>query len=215
MAKPAKPPAANDAQVRALLDRYKCPVPFHAVRTRFLGNIASPDPLASPTKALESLWGGELPTFDSLDEANELIGALIMGLWDRLTHHQERSTPFRLTRIEVPATREGLARIALMRAEELRGFQTGLFGSEQRLDLPVRTHKALRVLSELRAMMEGTREVAENPDKHADPADIVIMLRQFRETTKVAEHEIHEAVLSCARARRNSLERPMLSRSPH
>ena len=40
---------------------------------------------------VEALWGGELPPFDSIDEANELIGALIMGLWNantRLTVHQ-------------------------------------------------------------------------------------------------------------------------------
>ncbi len=43
MAKRRTPPTASDDQVRALLDRYHCPVPFHAVRTRFLGNIASPD----------------------------------------------------------------------------------------------------------------------------------------------------------------------------
>ena len=39
--------------------------------------------------------------------ANELIGALVMGLWNRLTRHQERAVPFRLIRLEVPATREG------------------------------------------------------------------------------------------------------------
>ncbi len=32
----------GDDEVRLLLDRYKCPIPFHEVRTRFLGNIASP-----------------------------------------------------------------------------------------------------------------------------------------------------------------------------
>jgi hypothetical protein len=31
----------GDDEVRLLLDRYKCPIPFHEVRTRFLGNIAS------------------------------------------------------------------------------------------------------------------------------------------------------------------------------
>jgi hypothetical protein len=34
--------AVSDVEVRVLLDRYRCPVPFHAVRTRFLGDIASP-----------------------------------------------------------------------------------------------------------------------------------------------------------------------------
>jgi hypothetical protein len=36
--------------------------------------------------------------FNSVDAANKLIGALIMGLWNRLTRHQERRAPFRLVR---------------------------------------------------------------------------------------------------------------------
>jgi hypothetical protein len=78
------PSPARDEQVCALLERYECPVPFHQVRTQFLGNIASPVMSASPIKVVQDLWGGELPPFDTIDEANELIGALVMGLWNRL-----------------------------------------------------------------------------------------------------------------------------------
>ena len=60
MAKRARPPTASDGQVRALLERDECPVPFHAVRTRLLGNIASPDMQGSPIRMVEALWGGEL-----------------------------------------------------------------------------------------------------------------------------------------------------------
>lgn len=102
-----------------------------------------------------------------------------------------------------------------MREQELRGFRIGLFGTQEALDLPERAHNALGVLSEMRAMIQGTREVAENPDKALDPADIVITLRQFHEMTQIAEHEIHEAVLSCTRARRNMLGRPMGKRTVH
>jgi hypothetical protein len=96
MAKHTNPAPATDEQVRALLERYKCPVPFHEVRTRFLGNVATPVMSASPIKTVKDLWGGELPAFDSIDAANDLIGALIMGLWNRLTRHQDRNAPFRL-----------------------------------------------------------------------------------------------------------------------
>ena len=75
MAKTRTPPSASDDEIRRLLDRYRCPIPFHAVRTRFLGNIASPGPQASPMRMLGALWGGELPAFDSIEDANELIGA--------------------------------------------------------------------------------------------------------------------------------------------
>jgi hypothetical protein len=53
--------AVSDDEVRALLDHYRCPVPFHAVRTRFLGDIASPVMSASPLDAVKGLWGGEFP----------------------------------------------------------------------------------------------------------------------------------------------------------
>ena len=73
--------SVSDDEVRVLLDRYKCPV----VWTRFLGNIASPVMSASPIETVRGLWGGQLPPFDDINAANELIGALVMGLWNRLT----------------------------------------------------------------------------------------------------------------------------------
>jgi hypothetical protein len=206
MSKKATPPTASDDQVRALLQRYRCPVPFHAVRTRFLGNIASPDMQASPIKMVEALWGGELPTLENLDAANELIGALVMGLWNRLTRHQERSAPFRLTRIEVSATREEMGKLALLRRQEIEGFVEGLFGDKETLDLPERAHNALGTLAEIRAMLEASRERAEDATKPAEPADIAVTLSHFRDLTRVAEHEMHETVLSCTRARRQMMK---------
>src|SRR3984893_12807835 len=137
---PAK--AVSDDEVRTLLDRYQCPVTFHAVRRLFLGNMDSPILSASPLDTVKALWGGELPEFDSLDAVNELLRILVKGLWNRLSRHQERSAPFRLVRVEIPETREGLARIALIRREELDGFVEGLFGKEQSLELPERAHRA-------------------------------------------------------------------------
>jgi hypothetical protein len=205
MAKRTTPPSASDDEVQALLERYRCPVPFHAVRTRFLGNIASPEMDASPIKMVEALWGGELPVFETVDAANELIGALVMGLWNRLTRHQERSAPFRLTRLEVPSTREGMAKLARLRREELEGFVEGLFGNKASLDLPERAHKALHTVAEIRAMLEGCQALAEDATKPAEPDDIAVTLGQFRELTRIAEHEMHEAVLACTRARRQML----------
>ena len=205
MARRATPTTASDDQVRALLNRYHCPVPFHAVRTRLLGNIASPAMQGPPIRMVEALWGGELPTFDSIDDANELIAALVMGLWNRLTRHQERSAPFRLTRMEVPTTREGMAALARLRREELEGFVSGLFSDEESIDLPERAHNALGALAEIRAMLEGVQVLAEDSTKPAASDDIAVTIRHFRELTRIAEHEIHEAVLSCTRARRQML----------
>ena len=49
-----KPTGASDAEILALLERYKCPTPFHEVRTRFLGSIAAPVPVS--VKRLAKLW---------------------------------------------------------------------------------------------------------------------------------------------------------------
>ena len=213
MAKRTTQSTVSDDQVRALLERYRCPVPFHAVRTRFLGNIASPDMEDSPLKVIKALWGGELPAFDNLDAANELLSVLVMGLWNRLTRHQERTAPFRLTRLDVPASREGLATLARICREELDGFVEGLFGERESLDLPERAHRAVGALAEIRAMVEGTRELAENPDKPADPKEVAVTLGHFRELTRIAEHELHEAVLSCT-GRAGRCCRPCRSNGP-
>src|ERR1700730_7016701 len=95
VSKSTRPPAsaAGDGEVRALLHRYPCPVPFHAVRPRFLGAIASPVMSASPLDAVKALWGGEFLEFDSLDAVNELLWILIMGLWNRRLRHPQRKTP--------------------------------------------------------------------------------------------------------------------------
>jgi hypothetical protein len=205
MAKRPVPPTATDEEVRVLLEHYRCPVPFHEVRTRFLGNIASPIMGASPMKEVQSLWGGELPEFETIEAANELIGALVMGLWNRLTRHQERGNPFRLTRLDVPATREGLAVLALMRRQKLDGFIDGLFGHETALDLPERATRGLDALGEMRALMAAVLDMANDATKPATGLDVQATLRNLREMTKIAEHELHAVVLACTRARRQLL----------
>ena len=213
MSKP-KITGPGDDEVAALLERYRCPVPFHEVRTRFLGNIASPLMTASPMETVKDLWGGELPEFENLDAVNELLGALVMGLWNRLTAHQDRRAPFRLVRFEVPPTREGVARIALVRRQEIDGFVEGLFGTEESLDLPERAHQALNVLSEMRAMLAGIVDLIEDQTKPATPDWPTQTLRSIQDLTKIGEVEIHKAVLSCTRARRQALSQSPATRPP-
>jgi hypothetical protein len=199
------PPTVTDEDVQLLLERYACPVPFHEVRTRFLGNIATPISVASPMKMVESLWGGELPEFESLDAANVVIGALVMGLWNRLTRHQERSAPFRLVRLTVAATPDGRAALALTRRQEIDGFIEGLLGGNEAVDLPDRAHRGVRVLGEMRALMAGIVHMVPDTTKTVTEMDIEVTLRQIGELTKIAETEIHAVVLSCTRARRQVL----------
>jgi hypothetical protein len=204
MKKTAKAP--REKTVRAVLEKHGCPVPFHEVRTRFLGNIATPELSASPLRIVEGLWGGELPEFESLDEANALIGALVQGLWNDLTRHQKRSQPFRLTRVPLEPTTANLGHYGLVRLEELDGFIEGLFNGKEAIDLPERAHEAVGHLSELRAMMAGIYDLVSRDPDADDRAQLEATFKQLRELTRIMEIEINEAVLSCTRARRQMLE---------
>jgi hypothetical protein len=201
-----RPPVTVDEKtIKALLAAYACPVPFHEVRTRFLGGIASPGLLVSPLDVVTNLWGGEFPVFESLDAVNELVGALVNGLWNSLTRHQKRSEPFRLIRTSVPETQAGLVELALIRRQELDGFTEGLFGGEDELDLPAKASSALDTLGEVRALISGLHQVASDASIPAAPSDIATSLEHMRELTRIAETEINRAVLDCTRARRQAM----------
>lgn len=204
MKKTAKVPV--EKVVKGLLVKHACPVPFHAVRTRFLGNIATPGMSVSPLQIIKDLWGGELPPFDSMDEFNTLLEALVQGLWNELTRHQKRSQPFRLTRTPLDATAANLGLYARIRLEELDGFLEGLFNGEEAVDLPERAHEAVGHLEELRAMMAGICDLVARDPKADDRTQLETTFKHLRELTRIMETEIHEAVLSCTRARRQRLE---------
>ena len=141
MKKPS-PTHVGPQSARALLTRYACPIPFHAVRTRFLGNIATPTLDASPVQTIKRLWGGELPKFNDMVAVNELFEAL-MRLWNELAQHQSDTKPYRLVRMTVTPTPDNLQRVCRTRVEELEGFIDGLFGDEDAIDLPERATEAL------------------------------------------------------------------------
>ena len=195
----------GDQSVRTLLARYACPIPFHAVRTRFLGNIATPKLDASPVQTIKSLWGGELPEFDDMVAVNELFEAL-MSLWNALAKHQSSTKPYRLARMAATPDPDDLRRLCRTRTEELESFVDGLFGDEEVIDLPERANEALDNLGEINAMMHGILDLIER--ESAPPAseqELVNMFRKVRELSRIAEKELHALVLSCKRARQQVL----------
>ena len=193
------------ARVRALLDHAACPTAFPVVRTRFLGNIATPRLDASPVQTVTSLWGGQLPTFDTAAAANELLDALV-GLWNALVTHQSEDTPFRLTRIATRAEPEGLRRLCQIRIDELEGFIDGLFGDEEAIELPERAHEALENLRKINAMLHGIVELlGRQPAPPAAADDVAGTLRKVRELSRIAKQELHAVILACTRARQHRL----------
>ncbi len=192
----------SDHDVIAMLKRYNCPVPFHTVRTLFLGSIASPSFNISPIQVVQSLWGGEFPVFETPDEVNVLFDVLLSGLWNRLTGHQKSRDPFRLVRFNTEPTRESVAHLAQVRRQELGGFLDGLFGGNESIDLPEKAHQSVDVLFDLSDMFGGAANLLDDPSKPAAVDDLKGLLRNFQQMSIIVETEINRVVLDCERARK-------------
>ena len=196
----------SDKMIRVLLAKHACPVGYHEVRTRLLGVIARPDPDVKPMTAIADLWGGELPEFDSMEDANELLGALVMGLWNELSAHQDPKIPFRAMPVPMEPTAANLANFGMIRGQEAGGFVEGLFDGADEARLPERAHEAVTHLGEIRAMMLGVADLIERTaGEPEDRAQIKETIKHLRTMTEIMEAEIHAAVLSCVRARQQGL----------
>lgn len=208
MSTPKSPSGANapDKDLQALLLRLRCPTPLHALRTLVLGHITSPRLEVSPMAPLAQAWGGELPEFASADEVEEVMQVLVHGLWNRLSEHQNSRAPFRLPRFEVLPTRQALLDLARMRAQELKGFVDGLFGTEDEMLLPQKAHEAVVALAELHAMFDGAAGLLADDSKPAPAQELKELLRNLQQMTVVADEHINKAVQSCKRARGQRLE---------
>jgi hypothetical protein len=141
----------------------------------------------APLETVKALWGGELPALDSLNALNQLLGALTMGLWNQLACHQQRRSPFRLLRLDIAPTAEGITRIAVIWREELDGFVDGLFGKADSLQLPERPHRAMEVLSEIRLFFVAMRDLAGDPVEAAKAEHLAQTVANFRDLTRIAD----------------------------
>ena len=195
----------NDESARAVLAKYDCPVPYHEVRTRFLGNIATPDMAASPLTTLQGLWGGTIAAFEDMDAVNEILNTLINGLWNSLTRHQKRTEPFRLTPPDFETTFTGLGAFALVRQQELDGFAEGLFNGADDIELPKGASRALDVLAEARVMIAGVHALVTDPTIPKSNDELIGTSTNLLGMTPILEREIHTIVLDCTRARRAML----------
>ncbi|MBO6885850.1 MAG: hypothetical protein JJ869_20065 [Marivita sp.] len=213
MAMRGKKQAVDDGAMRALLKQYACPFPYHQVRARLMGNIATPDMNASPMKEVQRLWNDDLPVFDSQKEAEAFFAAILQGLWNGLSAHQKRSDPFKLVRLKTaPASYEYLARLGRVRREEIDGFVDGLFAGHEEMDFPESAHKPVGILGELRALFAATEEMALNPPGPADVSTLEQTVKHLRELTRIAEGEINTIIQSCRKARQQMLETYVMER---
>ena len=213
MAARGKKQSVDDGAIRALLKRYACPIRYHQLRARFMGNITTPDMNASPMQEIHRVWNDELPVFEDKGEAEAFFGTLLQGMWNGLSAHQKRSDPFKLARLKTaPASYEYLGRLAKVRREELDGFIDGLFAGQEEMDFPESAHKAVGTLGELRSLFAATEDMALSPPGPADVSTMEQTAKHLRELTRIAELEINTIIQSCRKARQQMLETQPMER---
>ena len=146
-----------------------------------------------------------MPEFDNLEAVNELFETM-MSLWNELARHQSGTKPVRLARMAVTPDPDELRHLCQIRTEELEGFIDGLFGAEEAIDLPERANEALSHLADINAMLHGILDLmAREPAPSASGEDIAKTLKRVVAISRIAEKELHAAVLSCTRARQQAI----------
>lgn len=208
------PPKVSEAQVNAVLLRYGCPLPFHVVRARFFGAIISPS-LASPLRALEDLWGGELPVMANEQEVNALLEVLIMGFWNQLSAHQDRRDPFHFVQLNAGYSRAEVLRFGQTRFEEVEGVIAGLYGREETISLPSDGSKAFGVLVEVGSMLHGAAALLADEAAPASTRELKELMHNFQSMSRLAQKALVELSQTCKAARVQMLEtmgveKPML-----
>lgn len=201
----SKGPVSEQAITDAL-ERYNCPTAFPAVRAILMGSIASPALHVSPLAVVATLWNGELPEFESAEDAQTVIGLLVNGLWNRLADHQSSRQPFRLVRAPVQSTRPGLLALATTRQQEIAGFIDGVFGTQDQMYLPEKARQALEALAEVHGMFAAAAALLADEGKPASERDLAEFARNAQKMTIIAETQINKAIQSCKRARANHHE---------
>ena len=162
---------------------------FHAVRAQFMGAIASPIERIQPLSEIKALWGGQFPPFDSMDDVNQLLQVLVMGLWNQLSSHTDPDRPFELTRFKGEATNEMLRAQAQVRYEELDAFRHGFYQRQSSLKLSPELAKACDVIDELISMYQGMRQIPVNPKEKQSERDA--FAKTIDSLTEILEDEIN------------------------
>jgi hypothetical protein len=158
------PDHPGDEVYEDLLAAYACPVSLRAVKFRFWGHITTTAMTVSPVQAMEYIWGGDLPEFQTLDEANDVF-ARIQVLWNVLVVMNMEGKRLRLSPRTGLAEIDGLRRMVEYRIEELDGFFDAFTGDLTIYDsLEPAVNKHLGKIASLLETLEWIRDELEQPD---------------------------------------------------
>jgi hypothetical protein len=141
---------AGDGAFKAFLRRYDCPTPFHVVRMRFVGWVASPALAASPLPIIETLWPGGLPEFEGEPDAAKFFETFA-GLIRHVSRYQ-KGIRVKMAKLPKPREVENLVGAFRIRAEEIRdGFFIGYWGDQEEAQAPEEQGASLQELKEYAA----------------------------------------------------------------
>jgi hypothetical protein len=109
----------------------------------------------------------------------------------------------------VKSPEDDLRRLCEVRTEELEGFVDGLFGADEDVDLPERAVDGVEQLGEINAMIHGVIDLLDRPAMTpATDKERASTLKNVKDLSRIAEEEIHAVILSCKRARAQSIPQP-------
>lgn len=183
-----KPGYVGDDAIKLLLGRYRCPTPFHAVRLRVWGAIASPLPEVSPIAVLASLWNNDPPPFANAKEANAFVQD-IMSFWNALTGLQDGSPPLKLEKIGKLDSRAAMRAAANLRVEELLdGFMQGFTGGNDNFDVPQGVSARIHHIERAIEMLAQWRNTFARPPTFDDAA----MCAEFIEQLPVIDEAVED-----------------------
>lgn len=118
----------GDTKVEELLALYRPGLSFSEMRAATAGAVLAVETV-QPSQLFAHLFGdeSERPRFEDMDAAKTWF-ACMMGLWNELTKHQEKASPFLFSDwpAQIPGGNEELLRRAAAREKEVEQFLWGL-----------------------------------------------------------------------------------------
>jgi hypothetical protein len=197
---------AGDAAVKRLLQRYRCPAPFHVVRMRFWGAIASPSFEVSAITTMQRLWSKGPPEFADVHEANAFVQP-IMSLWNELTRYQDGSPKLELEKIGKIDTRERLHAAAKLRVEELYdGFMEGFTDGKIEIDVPPGVGNLVRRVEKGIELLAMTRNTFAKPPGPDDEAMLAECAGTFPLIDEAVQADLNAIAVAVKRWRKDRLD---------
>jgi hypothetical protein len=191
----------GDAALKRLLQRYRCPAPFHVVRMRFWGAIASPSSEVSFIPTMQRLWSNGPPEFANVRAVNAFLQPM-RSLWNELTRYQDGSPKLELEKIGPIDSRGRLHAATNLRVEELfDGFMEGFTDGKQELDVPPGTAAVVHRVEQAIEVLATTRNTFAKPPGRDEAAMFEECARAFPVIDAAVQADLNAIAIAVKRWR--------------